>query len=159
MNNFQSSSERESFERLLASGPRPVPSAELRQRVLDGVRAELRKNIFDVMRIELRREHIQSKLRFAAAFAATILVCLTISFGVIRSVRHSIAQEQSPPSIDNVAWRLQQISPGLSQDESELQVKLRYIGSESCGPTTLSDILGFGGFGSGVKIKQTKPKP
>jgi len=153
MENSQQPSELDSLERLLTRGPRPMPSAELRQRVLDGVRSELRRNMFDVIRMELRREHIRSKWRFAAAFAATILVSLTISLGVRHSVRHSLSNNASPPTIDDVAWRLQQISPKLSDEESLLQASLRQIGSDPKSPTTLGDILGFGGFRGTVKAK------
>ena len=136
----------------MTRGPRSFPSQELRQRVLDGVRLELRRKMFDVIRLELRREHIRSKWRFAAAFAATIMVCLSVSLGVMHATRHSLSQNQSP-SIDVVAWRLQQISPGLSQEESVIQAKLRQVSAETSGPITFSDIMGLGGFRSSVKAK------
>jgi hypothetical protein len=159
MVNSNNSPELDPLERLLTRGPRPLPSAGLRQRVLDGIRSELRRNMFNTIRMELRRDRIRSKWRFAAAFSATILVCLGISLGVMRSTRHSPSQQAASPSIDDVAWRLQQISPGLSKKESLLQASLRQIGDDPKSSTTLCDILGLSGFRNIVTVKpENNPK-
>jgi hypothetical protein len=157
MENSQRPPELDPIERMLTSGPRPFPSEELRRRVSDSVRAELRKNMFDVIRMELRRNNIRSKWRFAAAFAATIAVCLIITLGVMRETRHSLRQSQSPQTLDDVAWRLQQISPELSKEESLIQASLRQIGTNAESSTTLGDILGLGSFGFTAKPKPAAP--
>jgi hypothetical protein len=129
MESWEISSELERLERLLASGPRPVPSAALRQRVLGDVQGEL------CGRARLRR------WRFAAAFAATVLMALGLSLGVMQASGFALQQDRSPPTLSEIAWRLQQISPGLSREESLRQASLRQIGVEASGATLLSDLL------------------
>ena len=103
MEDSQFPPELERLERLLTCGPRPEPSAALRRRVLGGVQSELRS------------ERIWPKWRFAAAFAATILVGLSLSLGVLQATGFAVQQRQSPRSVYEVARRLQQLSPGLSR--------------------------------------------
>ncbi len=121
--------ELERLERLLARGPRIEPPAALRRRVLGGVRSELRS------------ERVLPTWRFAAAFAATILVGLSLSLGVLQATGSARQQPEEPLSVDEIAWRLQQISPGLSRGESRRQAVLRHIGTEANGQTSLGDIL------------------
>lgn len=119
--------ELERLERLLASGPRPEPSAELRRRVLKSVRSEL------------HGECISSKWQSAAAFAATLLVGLGLSLGVLQATSFAL-QQREPPSVFEVARRLQVLAPGLSREDSLRQAALRHIGAEVSGRTTLSDL-------------------
>ena len=153
MDNSSWQPEPDPLERMLARDPRPLPSPELRGRVLEGVRAELRKNMLQVIRMELRRQRIQSKWRFAAAFAATILVCLSVSLGVMHAARRTLAQNEAPPSLDDVAWRLQQISPQLTKEESLLQAKWRQISVEGNEQATLGDLLGLGRLEASAKTQ------
>lgn len=119
--------ELERVERLLTRGPRPVPSAALRQRVLSGVRSELRSN------------RILPRWRFAAAFAASVLLALSLLLGVLQANVFA-KQHESPPSLHEIAWRLQQLSPDLSREESLRQAVLRQIGADVGCQTPLGDI-------------------
>ncbi len=120
--------ELERLERLLAHGPRPEPSTALRRRVLSEVRSELRS------------ERVLPPWRFAAAFAATLLVGLSLSRGVLHTTGFALQQAESPPSVYEIARRLQQLSPGLSRKESLRQAVLRQMGAETNDQTPLGDI-------------------
>jgi hypothetical protein len=128
MENLQLPPEFEPLERLLACGPRPEPSTMLRQRVLSGVRSEL------------RGDHMALEWRFAAAFAATLLVGLSLSLGVLQATSFALQQRESSPSLEEVAKRLRQLSPGLSRDESLRQAVLRLVGAEARCQTPLGDL-------------------
>jgi hypothetical protein len=121
--------ELERLERLLACGPRIEPRAALRRRVLGGVRSELRS------------ERVLPKWRFAVAFAATLLVGISLSLHVLQATGSALQQREVPLSVDEIAWRLQQLSPGLSRGESLRQAVLRHIGTEANCQTSLGDIL------------------
>jgi hypothetical protein len=120
--------ELERLERLLAHGPRPEPSAALRRRVLGSVRAELRS------------ECVLPKWRFAMAFAAILLVGLSLSLSVLQATGFALQQCTSHPSVYEVARRLQQLSPSLSHKESLRQAVLRHMGAEVNCQTPLGDI-------------------
>jgi hypothetical protein len=128
MEHLQLSPELERLERLLVGGPRPEPSAALRRRVLGGVKSELRS------------ERILPRWRFAAAFAATLLVGLSLSFGVLQATSFALQQRELSPSVYEVARRLQQLSPGLSREESLRQAVLRQISAEVSCRTPLGEI-------------------
>ena len=116
------------LERLLASGPRPEPSAALRQRVLGSMYAEL------------HREGAWSRWRFAAACAAVLLVGLGLSLGVQQAAGDAFQHAASPPSVAEVARRLQELAPGLSREDSLRQATLRNIVAEVRGQTPLGEI-------------------
>jgi hypothetical protein len=126
--NLQLPPELERLERFLACSPRPEPSAALRRRVLSG------------MRSELRSERILPIWRFAAAFAATLLVGLSLSLGVLQATSFALQQCDLSPSVSEVARRLQQLSPGLSREESLRLAVLRHIGAEASRQTPLGEI-------------------
>ena len=119
MENLQLPPELERFERVLACGPRPGPSAALRRRVLSSVQSQLRS------------ERILPRWRFAAAFAATILVGISLSLGALQATSFALQQRESAPSVYEVARRLQQLSPGLSRKESLRLAVLRHISAEA----------------------------
>jgi len=120
----------ERVERLLLSEPLAEPSAALRRRVLDDVRAELRQCVLDSLRSELRRQRARSKWCFAAAVAAILLV----SLGVLQATSVALQQRESTPTLADIAWQIQQISPQVSEKDSLHQALLRQIGDEaSCG--------------------------
>jgi hypothetical protein len=129
MNEFQLPDEFEELEQLLTNSPRPQPSAALRGRVLRR------------MRCELHQEQILPTWRAAAAFAATVLVALSLWLGVLQASTAAMQQVQNSPSIDEIAWQLRQISPTLSQTESLRQAWLRQAGAEANGGTPLGDLL------------------
>ena len=120
--------ELERLERHLACGPRLEPSAALRGRVLCGVRSKL------------RRERVLARWRFAAAIAATLLVGLSLLLGVLQATVFALQQSESPPSVCEVARRLQRLSPGLSRTESLRQAVLRQIGADASGQTPPGEI-------------------
>ena len=128
MEDLQLPPELERVERLLACGPRPEPSAALRRRVLGGVRSELRSGPF------------YPRGGLPAAFAATLLVGLGLSLGVLQATGFALQQRESPPSVYEVARRLQQLSPGLSREESLRQAAIRHIGAEVSRQTPLGEI-------------------
>jgi hypothetical protein len=128
MEDFHLPPELEPLERLLACGPRPQPSAALRRRVLGNVRSEL------------RRERILPRWRFAGAFAAILLLGLSLSVGVLQATVFARQHRESPPSVYEVARRLQELSPGLSRPESLRQAVLRHIGAEVNCQTPLGEI-------------------
>jgi hypothetical protein len=125
---FQLPPELEQLERLLASGPRPEPPAALRRRVLGSVG------------FELHRESLSPRWRFAAAFAATLLVGLGLSLGVLQATSFALQPRPSPPSVYEIARRLQELSPALSREESLRQATLRQIAAEAGGRTPLGEI-------------------
>jgi hypothetical protein len=120
--------ELERLERLLANGPRPQPSAALRRRVIGR------------MRCELHSERVLPTWRVAAAFAATLLVGLSLWLGVLQATTVAMQQRDEPPSIEEIARRLRQLSPTLSRPESLRQAVLRQIGAEANCGTPLGDI-------------------
>ena len=137
MDNSLFPSEPERVERLLTFGPRPEPSTALRQRILDDVRAELRRRLLDRLRVELFREQKRSSRRFAVACAATLLVGFSLSIGVMHAAGVALRPPASTPTVREVAWQLQQLSPEVSRRDSFVQATLRQIGPEA----TCRDIL------------------
>ncbi len=120
--------ELERLERLLVCGPRPEPSVALRRRILSSVVSELRS----------KRNF--SRWRFAAAFAAALLVGLSLSLGIPQATVFAMQQRERSPSLCEVAKRLQQLSPGLSREESLRQAVLRQIGAAVNCRTPLGEI-------------------
>ena len=133
--------ELEQVERLLLCEPLAEPSAALRRRVLDDVRAELRQSVLEGLRAELRREQRRSKWRFVAAAAAVLLVGLGLSLSVLQTTSFALQQREFTPTLSDIARQIQQISPQVSQRDSRRQAMLRQIGDEaSCG-TAVSKLL------------------
>ena len=122
----------ERLERLLACGPRPEPSAALRQRVLGGVQSEL------------HREDVLLRWRCATALAATVLLALGLSLAAVQTTAFALQPRRSPPSVHEVARRLRQLSPDLSPAESVREATLLQIGAEVGCRTKLGDQLGLG---------------
>jgi hypothetical protein len=137
MDNPQFLQDIERVERLLTLGPRSEPSLALRQRVLDDVRAELHRCLLDRLRVQLRREQKRASRRFAVACTATILVAVGLSIGVMHAAGVALRSSASVPSVTEVAWQLQQLSPEISQRDSVLQAAIRQVGPEA----TCGDIL------------------
>ena len=141
MENSRLSPELERLERLLACGPQPEPPTALRQRVLDDVRAEFRRRLLDRLRVELFREQRRSSQRFAVACAATLLVGFSLSIGVMHAAGVALQPPASTPTVREVAWQLQQLSPEVSQRDSFLQATLRQIGPEAACRDILNNIF------------------
>ena len=110
----------DSLERCLARGPRLRPPAALRSRVLGGVRSEL------------WRQYLVAKCRFAAASAAMVLVVMGLSLSALQTTA-AAWQHESPVSIAKVASQLQELSPGLSREQSLRLAALRHVGAEATG--------------------------
>lgn len=117
MENEQLPPELEQLERDLADRPRLDPPAELRQRVIGGVRAEL------------RRDGPRNGWAFAAAVAAVVLVWLNLSLSA------TLATDCGPPphtparEVGKVAEQIQKLLPELSQREALRQAVLLQAGS------------------------------
>jgi hypothetical protein len=134
MKEIQLPADLERVERLLLRQPLAEPSAALRRRVLDDVRAELRQCVLESLQAELRRRRARAKWRFAAAVAATLLVALGLWLGVLQAANAAVQQSASTPTLSDIAWQIQQISPQVSRKDSLHQAMLRQIGNEaSCG--------------------------
>jgi hypothetical protein len=125
----------------------------LRSRVLADVKSELAKPELakselissELVRSELaksdlaRTRHLPA-WRFAAAIAVTLLVGLGFSLCIMQTTAFGLQRRESPLSLDEIAMRLQQLSPGLSRQESLRQAALRQIGVEANGQTPLGDV-------------------
>lgn len=132
MDELQLPPELEQLERLLASGPQPSPA--LRERVLRRMRGELR--------LERRtRMRTVPAWRAAAAFAATLLVAMTLWMGVLQATAIATQHVQTPPSLEEIAQQLRQLSPTLSQPEALRQAFLRQISDGWRDGTPLVNVL------------------
>jgi hypothetical protein len=120
--------ELESLECLLADAPQPEPPDALRRRILDGVQTQL------------RRDRTVRRWRVAAASAAAVLVVIGLSLGALGATSFAFQPREPSPSIYEVARRLQQLSPGLSREESLRQAVLRQIGNSASSQTPLGEI-------------------
>ena len=78
-----------------------------------------------------------AKCRFAAAFAAIVLLAMGLSLGVRQATAAAWQQRESPISIATVARQLQTLSPGLSREQSLRLAASRHIGAEAGGQTPL----------------------
>jgi hypothetical protein len=134
MDHLQMPSELEHIERLLECAPRPQPSALLRRRLIEDVHEELRHCVLHRLRAELLREQKRASRRLAAACAVALLVAVGFSLGVMHAAGVALKPPAAAPTVAGVAWRLQQLSPEISQKDSLLQATLRQIGPDSaCG--------------------------
>ena len=134
MDNSQFPSELERVEHTLACAPRPEPSAALRRRVLDDVREELRHCVLHRLRVELLRQQKRSNRRIAVACAASFLVAVGLSIGAMHEAGVVLKPPASAPTVADVARRIQQLSPQMSERDSLLQATLRQVGPQAaCG--------------------------
>lgn len=131
----------ERVERLLLCEPLAEPSAALRRRVLDDVRSELRQSVIDGLRAELRREQVRSKWRLAVAICAMLLVALSFSLSILHATSFAMQQREFTPTLSNIAWQIQQISPQVSKKDSLHQAMLRQIGDEASSGTAVNRLL------------------
>jgi hypothetical protein len=145
----------ERVDRLLARAPRCEPSAALRRRVLDQVRAELRgvvpvfvsrniglpSSVLNGWQAQLRRRRQQSKWSLAGAIAATLVITVGLSLGVLQASSFALQQGELTPTLSDIAWRIQQIAPQVSQRDSEYQASLRQIGDDASRGTAVARLL------------------
>jgi hypothetical protein len=92
------------------------------------------------VRSELHRTAAWPKWRFSLAFAAVLLVGFGLSLSVLQATTLALQPNPSPPSVYEIARRLQELSPGLSRDESLRQATLRQIGAEVSGRVPFGEI-------------------
>jgi hypothetical protein len=128
MAHYELPPELEDIERMFMREPRPEPGADLRWRILCDVSSELSR---------MRNARIG---RWILGFAAIFLVGLGISWGAILATQTWIQPNPVSPSLDNVADRLQQISPNLTHEESLRQAGMRHITIEAGCPSFYGDI-------------------
>ena len=121
------------LERLLAGGPRPVPPATLRRRVLSGVRRELRSG------------RIRSLRRAAAALAAVLLVEFGLTAAAVQATNSMFLPRFHNPSVHVVAQQIRRLSPELPPEESLRRAALLQIAAEVGCPTPLSRVLAGAG--------------
>jgi hypothetical protein len=117
MENEQLPPELEQLERDLADRPRPDPPAELRQRVIGGVRAELQRN------------GARNGWTFAAAVATAALVWLNLSLSATLATDCGPQPDSLAPEVGKVAEQIQQLLPELSEREALRQAILLQAGS------------------------------
>jgi hypothetical protein len=133
MENVQLSPELERIERLLAVGPRPKPSAALRQRVLADVHEIRWQCVLDGLRQQLLREQTRSSWRFAAVCAATFLLALSLSLGVMHETGFTLHPPRSAPTVYDIARQIQQLSPAVTKEDAIRQAMLRHVGAQASG--------------------------
>jgi hypothetical protein len=127
-------SELERVERLLACAPRPEPSLALRRLLLGEIHEELRHCVLHRLRAELLRGQRRASRRLAAACATALLLVVGLSAGIMHAAGVPLKPPASAPSVVDVAWQLQQLSPQLSEKDSLLQAALRHVGPDAaCG--------------------------
>ncbi len=147
MDELQLPPELEQLERLLASGPQPSPA--LRERVLRRMRGELRlerggmekRGTVPFLWRPATKIGTVPAWRAAAAFAATLLVAMTLWMGVLQATAIATQHVQTPPSLEEIAQQLRQLSPTLSQTESLRQAFLRQISDGWRDGTPLVNVL------------------
>jgi len=116
MEDEQLSAELEELERDLAGRPRAEPSADLRERVIEGVQAEL------------RRRKARNGWAFAAAVAAAALVWINLSLSATLGTDYGPRRVRPRPPVDRMAQQIQQLLPELSDCEALRQAVLLEAG-------------------------------
>lgn len=121
MEDLELTPELERVERLLASQQPPVPSPSLRYRVLSDAWSELRS------------KRKTRRWRALSACAAVLFVAIGLLAAFLQATVVGARDAQPSLSVDQVAGRLQSLSPGLSREESLRQANLRYITGDMTG--------------------------
>jgi hypothetical protein len=94
------------------------------------------------LRQEFLRQQEQSKWRLAVAAAATLLLAVGLSWGVSWATGIGRQQSAAAPTLPDVAWQIQQISPGVSEKDSMLQAKVRQSSNQTPSePTSIAGCL------------------
>jgi hypothetical protein len=105
------------LEQELADCPGPAPPAELRQRVMEGVRAEL------------RGRSLRNGWPFAAAVAAAALLWMNLSLSATLATDYNTRPYTSAPPVKEVAEQIQKLLPELSEREALRQAIFLKAGS------------------------------
>ena len=137
MEDFGISAELEQVERLLTRGRRPMPSAALRQRVLADVQRELHPRRFRPNR------------RFAAAFAATLLLGLWLA--AAHATCFALQQRSAVSPIRELAAQIQRLTPDIAPEEAVRRAMLVEIASRVGCRSPLSDLLDADHPGQGIE--------
>lgn len=141
MTDEQLPSELERLEQELVARSRPMPSAALRQRVLDELRVELASPVESVdvdgrrgrhadptafgNKNELRpRQQKGSLWAFAAGLAAVALLWLNLSMSATQATDFHLRIDGDGQSIDTVLAELQQLVPELSDRDARREAIL-----------------------------------
>jgi hypothetical protein len=128
MDDWTTSADLEHVERLLAHASGAMPSAALRRRVLANVRTELRGARFGVA------------WRLAGAVAATIVLCVGISFAAQAAGFPPRPTELGAP-VRELAGQIHRLTPDISPEESVRRALLIEIGNQVGSRTPLSESL------------------
>ena len=130
MEKLELPAELEQVERLLMHGRRPMPSVALRQRVFGDVRSEL------------HRRRSRTNWRFAAAFAATLL--LGLWFAAAHATCFALQQRSASSPIRELAVQIRRLTPDISPEEAVRRAMLVEIASQVGCRTPLCDQLDAG---------------
>ena len=118
MENYHLPADLQQLERDLAGRPRPDPPAELRQRVIQGVRAELQGN------------GSGNRWTFAAGVAAAVVVWVNLSMSATLATDYGSRPTSPRLQVDKLAEQIQQLLPELSEHEALRQAGLMQAGSQ-----------------------------
>ena len=129
MNDFELPPELRQFEQELAARPRPEPSADLAQRVLDGVQAELPQSMAGPSRTASRRNGSRSWWAFAAGTAAAVLVWINLSLSAARETHYGLQFGNGHPTVHETAQQIRRLLPEASPREALRQAVLLKAGS------------------------------
>ena len=116
MDETQLPAELEELERRLSSYPRLAPTAELRARVLDGVRLKLR----------CRRK--RARWSFVAIAVGAVLLWMNLSLSATRATDYRLLPRDPPAAVDALAAEIRQLTPEVSLREARRQAVLLRAG-------------------------------
>ena len=117
MEEYELPPELEQLQQDLAACWRPGPPADLRQRVIGGIRAEL------------RRDRSRARWAFAAAMAAAALVWINLSLSATRATDYHLQFGSKRPPVEAAAEQIQQLLPEIPRREALRQAALLQAGS------------------------------
>ena len=102
----------------MAARPGGRPSAQLKQRCLDGLRTEL------------RRHPSENRWAFAVAAAATVLVGLNLSLSASQATDCGLRLDGRQTSVVNTAKQIRQLLPDIPPQEAMRQAVLLRAGTD-----------------------------
>ena len=117
MEDLQLPAELQQLERDLSNRSRATTSANLRQRVLDGVQTQLRV------------ERSQSRWQFAVAIAVAAMLWVNLSISVTQATNYGLRLDGDGQSIETLAGEIQHLVPELLAREATQEAILLQAGA------------------------------
>ena len=103
---------------------------ELRERQPTHLPADLRGRVIGGVRAELARERSRGQWTFAAAVAAAAVIWINLSISATQSTDFGLDFRGEPPSVETVAEQIQRTLPEISRREALRQAVLLRAGSQ-----------------------------